>query len=343
MDQQAVALLTELLRIDMLGMEEELDNQFQQTAGSGLPGEIADMIRELHVVMEGITFNQTAATFATTKDRLPAAEAQEFMAMDGFAKAEKLFDRIRRAVVTALDEYDVDDPDIAGLRDPTLDEFLARLEREPGIEAQLGIPNRPRNLRVLAQAMTSQQLAGSQGLIDAGEAARQRAMKAMEMVNADTKAGKTEKTKRQDKPESEMTDEERRERERAKELQETLEKSLASIKQKIDDPKTSKEQRRKLEEMAENMQRVMKQTGDDPDTGGEWERIVESEKAREAIKALAAGQDIPDSQWNKLLSTLDDGVWQVGGKTPPEDYRKAIERYQERIRQLMSTVGSGAE
>jgi hypothetical protein len=342
-DQQSVALLTELLRIDMLGMEEELDSQFQQTAGSGLPGEIADMIRELHVVMEGITFNQTAATFATTKDRLPAAEAQEFMAMDGFAKAEKLFDRIRRAVVTALDEYDVDDPDIAGLRDPTLDEFLARLEREPGIEAQLGIPNRPRNLRVLAQAMTSQQLAGSQGLIDAGEAARQRAMKAMEMVNADTKAGKTEKTKRQDKPESEMTDEERRERERAKELQETLEKSLASIKQKIDDPKTSKEQRRKLEEMAENMQRVMKQTGDDPDTGGEWERIVESEKAREAIKALAAGQDIPDSQWNKLLSTLDDGVWQVGGKTPPEDYRKAIERYQERIRQLMSTVGSGAE
>ena len=263
--------------------------------------------------------------------------------MDGLTKAEKLFDRIRRAVVTALDEYDVIDPDIANLRDPTLDEFLARMEREPSIEAQLGIPNRPRNLRVLAQAMTSQQLAGSQGLIDAGEAARQRAMKAMEMVNADTKAGKTEKTKRQDKPESEMTDEERRERERAKELQETLEKSLASIKQKIDDPKTSKEQRRKLEEMAENMQRVMKQAGDNSDSGSEWERIVESEKAKEAIKALAAGKRIPDSQWNKLLSTLDDGVWQVGGKTPPEDYRKAIERYQERIRQLMSTVGSGAE
>lgn len=340
-DQQSVALLTELLRIDMLGMEEELDNQFQQTAGSGLPGEIADMIRELHFVMEGVTFNQAAATFATTKDRLPASEAQEFMAMDGFAKAEKLFDKIRRAVVTALDEYDLDDPDIANLRDPTLDEFLARLEREPNIEAQLGIPNRPRNLRVLAQSMTGQQGGGGEFLSDAREAARRRAKNAMKMVDQETKSGSKEK--KEDKPESEMTEEERRERQKAKEMQETLEKSLASIKEKIEDPKTSEEQRRKLEEMAGNMKRLLNQQADDPDSAGAWERIVEAEKAKEAIKAIATGKKIPDSQWNKLLSTLDDGVWQVGGKTPPEDYRKAIERYQERIRQLMSTVGTGAE
>lgn len=340
-DQQSVALLTELLRIDMLGMEEELDNQFQQTAGSDLPGEIADMIRELHFVMEGVTFNQAAATFATTKDRLPAAEAQEFIAMDGFAKAEKLFDRIRRAVVTALDEYDLDDPDIANLRDPTLDEFLARLEREPNIEAQLGIPNRPRNLRVLAQSMTGQQGGGGEFLSDAREAARRRAKNAMKMVDQETKSGSKEKKK--DKPESEMTEEERRERQKAKEMQETLEKSLASIKEKIEDPKTSEEQRRKLEEMAGNMKRILDQQADDPESAGAWERIVETEKANEMLKALASGKKMPDSQWNKLLSTLDDGVWQVGGKTPPEDYRKAIERYQERIRQLMSTVGTGAE
>lgn len=342
-DQQSVALLTELLRIEMLGMEDELDNQFQQTAGSGLPGEIADMIRELHGVMEAVTFNQAAATFAATKDRLPAAEAQEIMALDGFEKAEKLFDRIRRAVVAALDEYDIDDPNIADLQDPTLDEFLARLEREPNIEAQLGIPNRPRNLRVLAQSMTGQQSNGGDLLSDAREAAQQRARKAMKMVDeAQKKAGKNQKD---EKPESEMTDEEREERKKAKEMQEKLEKSLASIKEKIEDPETTKEQRRKLEEMAANMKRVLDSSNSDEDSesAGEWERIVESEKANEMLKALASGKKLPDSQWNKLLSTLDDGVWQVGGKTPPEDYRKAIERYQERIRQLMSTVGSGAE
>lgn len=342
-DQQSVALLTELLRIEMLGMEDELDDQFQQTADSDLPGEIADMIRELHGVMEAVTFNQAAATFAATKDRLSAAEAQEIMALDGFEKAEKLFDRIRRAVVTALDEYDIDDPNIANLQDPTLDEFLARLEREPNIEAQLGIPNRPRNLRVLAQSMTGQNGGGGDLLSDAREAARQRARKAMKMVDEAQK--KTGKNQKNEKPESEMTDEERQERKKAKEMQEKLEKSLASIKEKIEDPQTTKEQRRKLEEMAANMKRVLDSSNSDHDSesAGEWERIVESEKANEMLKALASGKKLPDSQWNKLLSTLDDGVWQVGGKTPPEDYRKAIERYQERIRQLMSTVGSGAE
>ncbi|NQV25527.1 MAG: hypothetical protein HQ518_14300, partial [Rhodopirellula sp.] len=269
------------------------------------------------------------------------AEIQEIKALDGFSKAEKLFDQIRRAVIAALDQYDVDDPNIADLRDPTLDEFLARLEREPNIEAQLGIPNRPRNLRVLAQAMTGEQSGGSDLLSDAREAARQRARKAMEMVDAQTTAGR--KKEEPEKPENEMTDEERREREKAKEVQQKLEKSLASIKEKIEDPQTTEEQRRQLKEMAKQMKRVLDQTNGNPDSTSEWEKIVESEKAREMLKALASGQKIPDSQWNKLLSTLDDGVWQVGGRTPPEDYRKAIERYQERIRQLMSTVGSGAE
>ena len=31
--------------------------------------------------------------------------------------------------------------------DPTLDQLLERLEREPDLNALLGIPNRPRNLR----------------------------------------------------------------------------------------------------------------------------------------------------------------------------------------------------
>lgn len=342
-DQQSVALLTELLRIEMLAMEDELDGQFQQTAGSGLPGEIADMIRELHRLMETITFNQAAATFAASQDQLSTAETQETKALDGFYKAEKLFDRIRRAVVMELDQYDVDDPNIADLRDPTLDEFLARLEREPNIEAQLGIPNRPRNLRVLSQAMTGEQGTGGELLSDAREAARRRARKAMQMVDTPSDRPASSAAQGQEKPDSELSEEERQERERARQMQETLEKSLASIREKIDDPQTTEEQRRRLEEMAENMKRLLERSSDDTDAGGEWDRIVESQKAEETLKALASGRKIPDSQWNRLLSTLDDGIWQVGGRTPPEDYRKAIERYQERIRKLMSTVGSGAE
>lgn len=342
-DQQSVALLTELLRIEMLGMEDELNAQFQQTAGSNLPGEIADMIRELHRVMEAITFNQAAATFAATRDQLATAEAQEIRALDGFDKAGKLFDQIRRAVVRELDQYDVDDPNIADLRDPTLDEFLARLEREPNIEAQLGIPNRPRNLRVLSQAMTGQQNNGGDLLSDAREAARRRARKAMQMVDTQTERRRNGGADEAEKSDNELTEEERQERERARQMQETLEKSLASIREKIEDPQTTDEQRRKLEEMAANMQRLLEQSPDDSDSAAEWERIVESQKAEETLKALASGRKIPDSQWNKLLSTLDDGIWQVGGRSPPEDYRKAIERYQERIRKLMSTVGTGAE
>lgn len=342
-DQQSVALLTELLRIEMLGMEEELNAQFQRTVDSNLPGEIVDMIRELHRVMEAITFNQAAATFAATRDQLATAEAQELKALDGFDKAGKLFDQIRRAVVMELDQYDVDDPNIADLRDPTLDEFLARLEREPNIEAQLGIPNRPRNLRVLSQAMTGQQNGGGELLSDAREAARRRARKAMQMVDSQEKRRLSSRPEETEKPDSELTDEERQERERARQMQETLEKSLALIREKIEDPQTTEEQRRRLEEMAASMQRILEQSSDDSDSRGEWERIVESQKAEEALKTLASGQKIPDSQWNKLLSTLDDGIWQVGGRRPPEDYRKAIERYQERIRKLMSTVGTGAE
>ncbi len=332
-DQQKLAIATELLRVEMLNIESDLESQFEQQAESELPGEIVDMIRELHRVMEGITFNQTAATFALTEEHIEVAELQQAKTIDGFERAEKLFDLIRRAVVTALDEYDIDDPNIADLQDPTLDEFLARLEREPNIEAQLGIPNRRRNLRVIAEIMSFQESGGDM-LGDAEEAARMRAQLAKRMQDVN-KPGENPQ-----KPENEMTDEERQQRNDEQEMQEMLEKSLASIEKKIDDPKTSSEQRQKLEQMAKNMQRMLDQMGQgSPDTE-KWERITESDKAKELIRALASGRPIPDEQWNKLLSTLDDGLWQVRGRTPPEDYRKAIEQYQDRIRQLMNTVGA---
>jgi hypothetical protein len=58
---------------------------------------------------------------------------------------------------------------------------------------------------------------------------------------------------------------------------------------------------------------------------------------KEAVKALANANNLPAEQWNKLISTLDDGLWQVGGRTLPEDYRKSIEQYQERIRKLTAS------
>ncbi len=60
------------------------------------------------------------------------------------------------------------------------------------------------------------------------------------------------------------------------------------------------------------------------------------------IEALAADKTLPDVQWNRILSSLDDGLWQVRRRTPPEQYRKAIEQYQERIRRLRSLETSDA-
>jgi hypothetical protein len=333
-DQQKVAIATELLRVEMLGIETDLNGQFGRQTDGDAPGTIRDLVRELQRVMESITFSQSAAVFAMTNDQLDRAEMMQLRAMEGFEKAEKLFDRIRREVVAALDEYDMPDPNIADLRDPTLDEFLAQLEREPNIEAQLGIPNRPRNLRLIADTMTWQQN-GAGALGDSQAAARARAEQAMKMQRNSSAKDRQEEQGEQ----RQMTDEERQQLAEAKDMQEMLEKSLASIEEKAKDPAITPEQRRKLEQMAANMKRMLGEAGNRHDpTDEEWERIAEADQAKEILRALARGEAIPDQQWNRLLSTLDDGLWQVRGRTPPEDYRKAIEQYQDRIRQLMNTI-----
>jgi hypothetical protein len=327
-DQQKLAIATELLRIEMLGIEEELAGEFQQQTGGAVPAELLDLVRTLHRVMEAVSLNQAAATFAMTRNRLGEAELQQAKALEGFDRAEELFDQIRRAAVAALDEADPPDPEIADLLDPTLDEFLAQLEREPNIEAQLGIPNRPRNLRVIAESLTWQQT-GPGMLGQSGEAARQRARQEMKM----------QRKRDGEKPPSqrEPTEQEREQMAKEQEMQDMLARSLASIEERAKDPQASPQERRKLEQMAENMRRMLdqaEQTAPDPQA---WEKLAEADQAREILQALARGETIPDQQWNKLLSTLEDGLWQVGGRTPPADYRKAIEQYQDRIRQLMNT------
>ena len=67
-DQQSLGIATELLRVEMLDMESDLEAQFQQQGSSSVPGPIIDMVRDLHRLMEGITLNQAAATFAMSQD-----------------------------------------------------------------------------------------------------------------------------------------------------------------------------------------------------------------------------------------------------------------------------------
>ncbi len=148
-DQDGLAQRTELLRVQMTNIEDQLDEQFQDD----VPSAILAIASELQQIMEDITFNQMAATYALTREDLAAGEAQELMPVEGFARAEELFDKMRLMVIEELDQIEPDDPEVDQLEDPTLDEFLQRLEREPNLNALLGIPNRPRNLRIMTEWM----------------------------------------------------------------------------------------------------------------------------------------------------------------------------------------------
>ena len=89
-----------------------------------------------------------------------------------------------------------------------------------------------------------------------------------------------------------------------------------------------------MEQLTKDLVRIVEQVGNEPNSENRWKMASEFERKKQVLKALALGQHIPDEQWNKLLSALDDGLWQIGGRTLPEEYRKAIEQYQEQIRRL---------
>ena len=76
-EQQRLAVDTQLLRVEMLGMRDELNAEFQQLLGEPLPDEIVQMIEQLHQLMETITFNQAAAAFRAGSEKLEPASAQQ--------------------------------------------------------------------------------------------------------------------------------------------------------------------------------------------------------------------------------------------------------------------------
>lgn len=326
-EQHRLGVTTQLLRVEMLALEDDLRAQLRRVADEEveLSQTIRDMLRRLHQLMESITFNQAAAAYRASKGNLGAASGQQQLALRRLEQAEKLFDQLRREVVDQLDRYDVRDPNIADLRDPTLDEFLARLEREPNIVAQLGIPIRRTNLRVISDSLLWSEN-GQGGMDGAEQAAARRAQEAMKMKRKS--AAGSNKAK-------ELSEQER---ERTQKAQQQLEEALRKIEQQSDDPQTSPKDRERLKDAAERLRRMLEEPPDGDADRLVWQRIVESDEAEALIQIIARGEKIPDQQWNKLISTLDDGLWQVRGNRAPEAYRKAIEQYQDQIRELMQTI-----
>lgn len=338
-DQQQITISTELLRMEMLNIETDLAGQFNKA--NPMPQDIINLTQDLLRAMEVITFNQSSATFGFSVDRIEPAAAQQKLALKGFEEAGKILDRLRRRTIEVLDKEEVPDPNIADLQDPTLDQFLASLEREPDIEAQLGIPNRPRNIRVLQETMLWSQNGGMM-LQASGEAAMARIQQQMQQQLQPSGRGEKEL---EPKDARETSKEEEKQMAESQDMQQMLkdrlQQTMEQLKERANDPTQSDEQRRQMKELAARMSKALEEMKDGQNPEQLWRQMVEADQAKAALEAIAKGETLPDDQWNKLISTLGDGLGQVGGRTPPEDYRRAIEQYQDQIRQLTGGAGGG--
>lgn len=165
-------------------------------------------------------------------------------------------------------------------------------------------------------------------------------MRAQQMMQQRLEADGGKEQRPDSKPQNvrEMTEEEKKHLAESKDMQQMLkdqmQKSMEQLEERMRDPATTDQQRRQMQEMAQRLAQAQEEMKNEQTPEQLWRRMVEADQTKAAMEALAKGETLPDDQWNKLMSTLDDGLGQVGGKTPPEDYRKAIEQYQDRIRQL---------
>lgn len=341
LDQDQILIETEILRNEMRGIQDDLAGQFNDEVP--MPPEIAGLANDLHRVMESITHNQVAAVFALSTERIEAAAAQQEMALQRFEEAQKILNQLRKKTTETLDSITEPNPNIADLRDPTLDQFLADLEREPNIEAQLGIPNRPRNIRILQDALAWNQN-GAALLGSSGEAAATRIQdmirQRLEPQNSNSPNNEQTAAKDSKQPADpqKLSEEERRQLAESQEMQKMLQERMAQAQQELErqaqDSSHSEAERRQLAAMAAQMRQSLQnmQNGQTPEQL--WRQMVEADQAKAVLEALAKGENIPDEQWNKLMSTLGDGLAQVNGRVPSEDFRRAIEQYQDQIRKL---------
>ena len=316
-DQQQLQKMTEALHVDFGGLEESVENLFQRDQIE-LPEEIRTMIKELHALMESITMNQFAGVYCLSHDTIDGASEQVQIAVDRFYEAEDLFDQIRVKTAAILDEQEVRNPTVANLREPTLDEFLQRLEREPQLFQQLELGNRRTNLRVIQDWMMWQTQNGGGG---------------MQLNQA---AANARKRMKQNKEQKGVNGKPENREEETEHLKEMLANSIDQLQKRIDDPGTSEEAANQLRKQLAQMKKMMSETSDDSDAAAQWKALVKSDRAQAVLRALASGESLPDQQWNKLMSQLEEGLWQVRGRTPPPQYRQAIQQYQEIIRQVES-------
>ncbi len=122
----------------------------------------------------------------------------------------------------------------------------------------------------------------------------------------------------------------------AEKTEEELERMLKGIEERIEDPATGEAERKALQKNAEMLAQMLQEARRGDLNRRRWQELAESDELTAMLEALAKGEPIPDTQWNRLISTLDTGLWQVRGRTPPEDYREAIEQYQDQIRRLLN-------
>jgi hypothetical protein len=180
-------------------------------------------------------------------------------------------------------------------------------------------------LRIIADTMIWQ-MEGGNFLNESMDAARKRMQEAMKKKPQEKETAQTNPEEKDEKPESapELED-----------LEEMIRRSVAKLEEQMKGENISEAERRKLEAMAENMRRFLNESRSQPSAQELWRKIAESDQAEAMLKAMARGEAIPDEQWNKILSTLNEGLWQIRGRTPPEEYRKSIEQYQEQVRKLI--------
>ncbi|MCG6155918.1 hypothetical protein [Rubinisphaera margarita] len=335
-DQIRLTIATEELRAGLLGIEDDLRAEFQREEEIELPQEIVDLINKLQRQMETITVHQQSSTFSFQSDQLPEAEARLINVLDAFEDAEKTFDDIRRKVVEILDEQDVRDPNIADLEDPTLDRFLAQLEREPGIDALLGIPDRPQNLRELAD-LYSNRGAATRDLADANEEAMARAEKTKSMPPPQQPRNRRE-NRNQDPSEVDEDMQQAQQR-----MQEMLRESMQNLDEQLKDETLNSQQRERLQRLKQELARIQEETRQNVNEAARWQQFAEADQVQESIRAMARGEMVPDEQWNRVLSTLGEGLWQMKGDQPPEEYRKSIEQYQQVLQQLSRTMQEETE
>lgn len=321
--QDALGRRTEPLLSELADLDGGLQTLFEQQE-SELPESIRQLADQLATLCQTIGHHQTAASYALTRNTAEAAAIQVRGAVDRLAEAETLFDKIRRQTVDLLDAIAVRSPTAADLQDPTLDAFLAGLEREPEFLRQLELGRRPTNLNIVTDWILwrrEHQGDGQGGLNEVVDAAAGRQPSSqMEDTGSDGNTGGDDGEQPSARPGE------------TAELRQMVEKSLQRLETMAADPNRDPASAEQIRRRIEQLRSIAEAT--DEEAAGAWRALARAERSAAAIAAIARGQPVPDEQWNKLLSTLEKGLWQVRGRTPPEGYAEAIRRYQTLLREV---------